>query len=237
MLELLKAAVRNGYADEWPEEEGEDFLAVVRGADFLLKGAVWGAIRELEKVKHWHAAAFELLREFVPEDLLVNAAAELYHHSFFPGSHLLFILGALLGPVADDVQEYFFKAREFFTRVVGLRYEERFREAALLAPGMPVVLVREPENKVDPSAVAVLSPWGTCLGYLRAPLASVISSRCEDGETFFACVAAILGAEYDPNERLHLKVRSGPPEGKIIMLKFLETTNGAPEGLASPGLS
>lgn len=236
MLELLKAAVRNGYADGWPEEEGEDFLAVVRGADFLLKGAVWGAIRELEKVRHWHTAAFELLREFVPEDLLLNAAAELYHHSFVPGNPLLSVFGMILGPAADEVQEYFFVAREFITRVVGLKYEERLEEAALLTAQMPVALVREPENRFDPDAVAVLSPWGTRLGYLRAPLASVVSSRCKDGETFFACVAVILGPEYDPNERLHLKVRSDPAGGKIIMVKFLEVTNAGKEGVTSSGL-
>lgn len=223
MLHLLKAAVGRGYLESWPADEGEGFLAAIRGVALLRQGALWGGIRELEKVRNWHAAAFELLREFVPEETLVNAAAELYHNSFVPGSHLLFILGVLLGPVADDVQEFFFKAPEFITRVVGLRYEERFREAAQLAPEMPVALVREPENRVDPEAVAVLSPWGARLGYLRAPLASVITSRCREGEAFSASVAAVLGPEYDPNERLHLRVKSDPDGAKILLVKYLSS--------------
>lgn len=229
MLNLLKAAAGRGYLEAWPPDEGEGFLAAIRGVALLRQGALWGGIRELEKVRNWHSAAFDLLREFVPEETLVNAAAELYHNSFVPGSHLLFVLGVLLGPVADDVQEFFFKAPEFVTRVVGLRYEERLREAAQLTPEMPVVLVREPENRVDPEAVAVLAPWGAHLGYLRAPLASVITSRCRQGEAFSAFVAAVLGPEYDPNERLHLRVKSDPDGSKILLVKYLPA-EGEPGG-------
>ncbi|MEW6276674.1 MAG: HIRAN domain-containing protein [Bacillota bacterium] len=225
LLHLLKTVVSRGYLESWPADEGEGFLAMIRGVGLLQRGALWGGIRELEKVRNWHGAAFELLREFVSEKTLVNTAAELYHHSFFPGSHLLFILGVLLGPAADDVQEFYFKEREFITRVVGLKYEERFREVAQLAPEMPVALVREPENRVDPEAVAVLSPWGARLGYLRAPLASVITSRCREGEAFFASVAAVLGPEYDPNERLHLRVKSDPAGGKVFLVKYLSLDN------------
>jgi hypothetical protein len=230
LLDLLRKIVDSGYLEAWPPDEGEAFLAAVRGVALLRQGALWGGIRELEKVRNWHAAAFDLLRAFVPEETLVNAAAELYHNSFVPGSHLLFILGVLLGPVADNVQEFFFKAPEFVTRVVGLRYEERFREAAQLAPEMPVVLVQEPENRVDPEAVAVLSPWGARLGYLRAPLASVITSRCREGEAFSASVAAVLGPEYDPNERLHLKVRSDPAGAKILLVEYLSSDGKSVNG-------
>lgn len=236
MLQLLKTVAERGYLESWPAEEGEGFLAAIKGVALLRQGALWGGIRELEKVRNWHAAAFELLREFVPEEILVNAAAELYHNSFVPGSHLLFIFGVLLGPVADEVQEFFFKAPEFITRVVGLRYEERFREAAQLAPEMPVALVREPENRVDPEAMAVLSPWGARLGYLRAPLASVITSRCREGEAFSASVAVVLGPEYDPNERLHLKVKSDPAGAKLLLVNFLSSENEPVNGSAGQSL-
>ncbi|HHW42619.1 MAG TPA: hypothetical protein GXX25_02210 [Desulfotomaculum sp.] len=96
----------------------------------------------------------------------------------------MFILGSLLGQSAFGVQDYFVTAPAFFTRVVGLRYEERQRYLMLLQPGMPVFLAREPENRHDPRAMAVFSPWGAHLGYLRATLATVVSDRCSAGEAF-----------------------------------------------------
>lgn len=83
--------------------------------------------------------------------------------------------------------------RELSLAVVGLDYPNRDRsnrrfEMALCAPGEPVYLVREPKNRVDPRAVAVVSVRGIQLGYLTAERCGWIGGRLlagEDYEAFF----------------------------------------------------
>jgi len=53
---------------------------------------------------------------------------------------------------------------------------------------------------------AVVAPWGARLGYLRASLAAILAHRYARGEVFAARVAAVMGPDYDPNERLYIKV-------------------------------
>lgn len=56
-----------------------------------------------------------------------------------------------------------------------------------------------------PHTVAVIAPWGARLGYLRASLAGILAHRYARGEVFAARVAAVMGPDYDPNERLILR--------------------------------
>lgn len=234
MLDLLKEVAHLGYLDAWPTE-GEDLFALLRGIDGLRKGAIWAGIRSLEEVTGWHPLAAKLLAKYVSEDVLLNTAAELYHNAFERNSRLLLVLGSLLGPAALAVPAYFAVASRFVTRVVGLRYGERCRELAALKPGMPVYLVREPENRCDPNAVAVFAPWGRHLGYLRAPLAAALSARCAAGEAFAARVAAVLGPGCDPNERLHIEVwREVDPEGLVFAASGEPVAGAEPARFPSP---
>lgn len=217
MLALLKDVARLGYIEAWPGS-GEDLIFLLQGIDRLQKGVIWAGIRDLEAVDRWHPLAAKLLAKYVPEEVLLNAAAELYHNGFRRDKRLLLILGAVLGPAALAVPEYFAVAERFITRVVGLRYGHRFEELEALEPGMLLYLVREPENPHDPNAVAVLAPWGAPLGYLHRPLAAALTARCEKGETFAARVAAVLGPDADPNERLYIEVWREDSAGTVCFV-------------------
>jgi hypothetical protein len=75
--------------------------------------------------------------------------------------------------------------------VVGLKYDNadkssRRFEAALCAPGDPVALVREPKNRFDRRAVAVLSERGVQLGYLSAERCGWIGGKIAAGDELTA---------------------------------------------------
>jgi len=51
------------------------------------------------------------------------------------------------------------------------------QQIAKLTSGAPVIVIPEWNNPVDPSAMAVLSPNGAKIGYLRKTLAQVMTAR------------------------------------------------------------
>lgn len=80
------------------------------------------------------------------------------------------------------------KPREMSLAVVGLDFlnadkSHRRFEMALCTRGEPVQLLREPKNKADPRAVAVLSARGIQLGYLTAERAPLVGGWIDAGET------------------------------------------------------
>lgn len=58
----------------------------------------------------------------------------------------------------------------------------RLFEIALCAPGEPIDLVPEPQNKHDPSAVAVFNCRGVQIGYLSAERCGWIGARMRNGD-------------------------------------------------------
>ena len=71
--------------------------------------------------------------------------------------------------------------------VVGALHENKDRsnrlfEIALCEPGEAIELVPEPDNKFDPSAIAVFSARGTQIGYLSAERCGWIGSRMAQGD-------------------------------------------------------
>ena len=77
--------------------------------------------------------------------------------------------------------------RELSLAVVGLDFanpdkSNRRFEMALCVHGEPVHLVREPKNRADPRAVAVVSARGIQLGYLTAERCGLIGGWLDAGE-------------------------------------------------------
>lgn len=76
---------------------------------------------------------------------------------------------------------------ELSLAVVGLDYPDpdggnRRFELALMRPGDPVELRREPKNPADPRAVGVFSERGVRIGYLTAERCGWIGARLMRGE-------------------------------------------------------
>ncbi|MDF2602991.1 HIRAN domain-containing protein [Sphingomonas sp.] len=77
--------------------------------------------------------------------------------------------------------------KEFSLAVVGINYlnadqSNRRFELAMCAPGEPVHLVPETNNRHDPAAVAVFSARGVQIGYLSSERCLWIGTRIGAGE-------------------------------------------------------
>jgi hypothetical protein len=85
--------------------------------------------------------------------------------------------------------------RELSLAVVGIAYpnqdgSNRRFEIAMLTPGEPVELRREPHNRYDPHAVGVWSQRGIRIGYLSAERAPWIGGKLAGGEEIVALFQA-----------------------------------------------
>lgn len=77
--------------------------------------------------------------------------------------------------------------RDLSLAVVGVAYankdgSNRQFEVAMCTPGEPVSLVLEPNNKADPSAIAVYSARGVQIGYLSADRCVWIGGKMRQGQ-------------------------------------------------------
>ncbi|MEW6244227.1 MAG: HIRAN domain-containing protein [Bacillota bacterium] len=197
-----------------------DLPFILAAIHLLRQGAMAAATRYLGVVNRWSKDAIGLIKASVPQDVLLNAAAEDWHGSF-DGAHrdtLALLWGAVLGDCCSDIYDYYLKTAKFCTRVVGLGYEDRLHNLTYVSKGEPVALVWEPQNPHDPCAVKVVAPRGGALGYLRRTISKHVVRRMQQGEVFAGSIAAILGEEFSVNERLYLTVKSAvfedSPEGE-----------------------
>ncbi|HHV78326.1 MAG TPA: hypothetical protein GXX40_01705 [Firmicutes bacterium] len=220
MKSLLKELATSGQLDAYTGDELQ-LPALIMGIALLRKGALSAGIRALSGVSKWGHGEIGFVRSLAPKELILNAAAEDYHCSFgggFEVSGLAFVWGALLGDSAGRVLAFYEEANEFFTRVVGLRHERRLERVKEVSPGDCALLVWDPANPYDPMAIRVLDDKGRDLGYLRATVARFLVPRIKKGALLKARVAAVLGEQFGPNDRLHLKVRVSPEPGYVSVM-------------------
>lgn len=113
--------------------------------------------------------------------------------------------------------------RELSLAVVGLDFpnergpgeqggSRRF-ELALMRPGDPVFLRREPRNPADPRAVAVFSERGARIGYLTAERCGWIGARIDRGEP----VSAVLQHDGAGAQAAYIRVRLGGGDPTLPM--------------------
>lgn len=207
MHKLLKEVLDRGLLDQFrPDDCHLPFL--LRAVAFLRKGAVNAAVRDLQEVPKWRLAELNLVRSLVAPELLLNALAEVYHNSFVSNRReLTFFWGALLGERISEVYDYYEQTDEFYTRVVGLGYENRAAYLKSLHPGNTVFLIREPDNPYDENAITVVTPKGEMLGYLRRTLAEILAPQMDRGLELNASVAFVYEECPYVDERLYLKVK------------------------------
>jgi len=86
-------------------------------------------------------------------------------------------------------------AESFHTKLVGVTFEGRQESVAYLAPGVPLRVVRQPENPHDANAVALHDPHGTHVGYLNRRLAAVLAPVLDKGVEYDVEVTEVTGGD------------------------------------------
>jgi single-stranded-DNA-specific exonuclease len=90
----------------------------------------------------------------------------------------------------DDDRE---NAPEFYTKAVGVTFDDRQSVIATLAEGDAVSLRREPANPHDPHAIRVVTSDGRMVGYLSARVAGRLAPGMDAGGRYRAMVSAVTG--------------------------------------------
>jgi hypothetical protein len=130
-------------------------------------------------------------------------------------------------------------------RVVGVTHKNRDgsdRQRILKSsrPGMRVTIAREPDNPVDPNAVAVRIAGGQQIGYLAAEVAQWVAPWLGSGQVDFACrIKSIEPFEMDDGRTMlgaqitMTRLELVPGDRPIVaILKFI----GRPFSLAAKGI-
>jgi restriction system protein len=103
--------------------------------------------------------------------------------------------------------------RCFFCHVAGVSYRQETLQTADLAPGAPVRLSRERDNRHDPNAIAV---WDRLrneqLGYVPAELCPKLLALVPSGQSFDESFGALVLSEFRSGSR------SGPRAGLRILI-------------------
>lgn len=111
--------------------------------------------------------------------------------------------------------------RDYSLNIVGESYRNkdgssRQKEIKLCRPGERITLVREPDNKHDPEAVAVYSSRGVQVGYLSADHCSWIGEKIDKGREVRAIVERVNGGTRDkPSVGLLIRLNYDGEEPKL----------------------
>ncbi|NLG86301.1 MAG: hypothetical protein GX489_03695 [Firmicutes bacterium] len=211
MQQLLQMLLADGLLQEW-EDTDFDLPFLLRAVALIRHGALTAGLGDLRRVAKWQTRHLKLIKACLGEDLILNAFAEDYHNAFpwEKEKSLDLLWGALLGNKIEQVYSYYNQSTAFYTRVAGLKHScLSEQQISKLTPEMSVIVMPEWNNPVDPNAIAVLSPNGTKIGYLRKTLAGIIASRLTVGVQVIAEIAHVLPEGFDPNSRVNIKVKLG----------------------------
>ena len=84
---------------------------------------------------------------------------------------------------------------QFFTKIVGVTFENRQDTIARLHAGQPLYLQREPSNVYDGNAIRAEDGKGSVVGYLPAGLAKEMAVAMDSGCRFRCMITAVTGGE------------------------------------------
>ncbi len=97
--------------------------------------------------------------------------------------------------LVDDYYRNIGDKEEFFTKVVGVTFDNRQELVAGLKQGETLYLVREYHNTHDPNAVKVENHSGQQIGYLNARLAKHFAPLLDKGEHYLTLVSNVTGGD------------------------------------------
>lgn len=96
---------------------------------------------------------------------------------------------------SSDLYHQIEEAESFYTKLAGVTFENRQQLIEQLDRGCPLVLVREPHNEFDPSAIQVCLKDGSVLGYLNRRLAHHLAPVMDEGRMYQGVVSDITGRD------------------------------------------
>lgn len=97
--------------------------------------------------------------------------------------------------LVDDYYRDIGERDEFYTKVVGVTFENRQDIVRQLHEGEKLNLVREGDNTHDPNAIRVERTDGCQVGYLNARLAKNLTPYIDRGEHYITLVSQVTGGE------------------------------------------
>jgi hypothetical protein len=138
--------------------------------------------------------------------------------SFGEKGETLFNTSMLIdGPILDmeqEVNKWLTSCLSLHTRVVGFGYRQQRFEVSKngdvqlrIAAGDRVVAQREPHNKHDPFAIAILWKDGERMGYIKKELARHLAPIMDAQGPWTGTVTAVLPDWRDPNERIFVELK------------------------------
>ena len=96
-------------------------------------------------------------------------------------------------------------ADSFFTKIVGVTFEERQDRIASLLEGDPLNLVRSPNNPFDGNAIEVR--YGTVqMGFLKKEIAYRLAPNMDAGERYSAIVGTVTGGKNGQSIGINVRV-------------------------------
>lgn len=113
--------------------------------------------------------------------------------------------------LVDDYYRDIGDKEEFYTKIVGVTFENRQAVVAGLRDGEQVFLERETNNPYDANAVKVLNGSGTQIGYLNARLAKYFAPLLDKGEEYLAGVSQVTGGQ-DKNYGVNIVISKNTEE-------------------------
>lgn len=113
--------------------------------------------------------------------------------------------------LVDDYYRDIGEKEEFYTKVVGVTFENRQEVAAGLRDGEEVFLEREENNPYDSNAVKIVNSSGVQVGYLNARLARHFAPLLDRGDQYLASVSQVTGGT-DKNYGVNIVISKKPEE-------------------------
>lgn len=95
---------------------------------------------------------------------------------------------------ADDPYKDINIKESFYTKIVGVTFEERQESIKSLVEGNQVSLIREPENTFDPFAIAIYCD-NLKIGYLKKELANHLSKNLDEGIHYTGIISQVTGGD------------------------------------------
>ncbi|NTW29058.1 MAG: single-stranded-DNA-specific exonuclease RecJ [Coriobacteriia bacterium] len=126
------------------------------------------------------------VRDFVVHDVPADAPARELVESLFAQADAI---------LAREEYANIEDADAFHTKLAGVTFEGRQDVLGRVVPGIPLRLVRQPENQFDSNACALFDPHGDQVGFLNRRLAAALAATIDKGVGYDVEVTEVTGGE------------------------------------------